>query len=242
MRLLSKRISESCLLRQGGGSTYTVLWLARALVVHLACADINAPDGVCFMHLHMVSVMHAFVCTWPVRPWMRFHGIAMLIELAPPTEEQSQMPSLRPLYDAGVLTEFARWVPDESKHLVWLGELFGVTTLAELVAKLDYSGPAELLSMWLCLFCSKGMVPLEVLQHFRDTPAALECARGPQLLQNTARSVCLLSCTHTHTANATFVHMCCLFACCPRRAYVAEYNVAPHPMKLLQILRARMGL
>jgi hypothetical protein len=110
---------------------------------------------------------------------MRSHGISGLVALQ---ELRDPSAPLLPYEKASLLTEFAMWVPDESRHLVRLGRLFGVPTLPGLAGALGYSGPLELLSMWLCLFCGNGMVVKDVFAHCRNSDVAVAAACGAQLV------------------------------------------------------------
>jgi len=103
---------------------------------------------------------------------MRCHGIPGLLAIRFGT------PAGEKYDEANSLAEFANWVPDESRHLERLGQLFSVTTLHMLAVELGYDGPLELLSMWLCLFCGCGIVVQDVLTHMKDPEVAIAAACG----------------------------------------------------------------
>ena len=106
---------------------------------------------------------------------MRAHGIPGLLAI------RMLDPAGSKYEEANLLAEFARWVPDESRHLERLGQLFSVDTLPNLAIALGYDGPLELLSMWLCLFCGRGMMVQDVLLHMKDPEVAIAAARGAKL-------------------------------------------------------------
>ena len=60
-----------------------------------------------------------------------------------------------PLSLAESLTTFMDSVPDVSSHFVHCAAKLRVTTLADLVGALDWSGPPELLSMYFCLYLAR---------------------------------------------------------------------------------------
>jgi hypothetical protein len=103
---------------------------------------------------------------------MRSHGITGLLAIRTTAPEGAKYE------EANSLAEFANWVPDESRHLERLGQLFSVDTLPELAIALAYDGPMELLSMWLCLFCGRGMVVQDVLMYMKDPAVAIAAACG----------------------------------------------------------------
>ena len=106
---------------------------------------------------------------------MRSHGIPGLLAI------KLLAPAGLKYEDANLLAELARWVPDASRHLERLGQLFSVDTLPKLAIALRYNGPLELLSMWLCLFCGRGVVAQDVLMHMKDPEVAIAAAPAAKL-------------------------------------------------------------
>jgi hypothetical protein len=59
---------------------------------------------------------------------------------------------------AELISEHGRRVPDKKGLLAWCGSALGASTVWELARGLEYDGPVEMLSGWLCLFSSPELV------------------------------------------------------------------------------------
>lgn len=118
---------------------------------------------------------------------MRSHGIPGLLATGEVGAVSGAVSA--PFANAHLLAEFGRWVPDESCHLVRLGALFSVSTVHDLANALHYNGPLELLSMWLCLFCGKGMVAEEVLGLRGSLDMAVTAACGARFRPATVNTI-----------------------------------------------------
>ena len=101
---------------------------------------------------------------------MRCQGIDRLV--------LSPRPGLPHLVSAECLDEVQRHFPDQNEWVKVLGGAVGAHDVGTLIRKLEYSGPPELLSGFLCLYCGKFGPLRGSLQEWRGALDAYIAQRG----------------------------------------------------------------
>ena len=135
----------------------------------------------------------------------------------------------RRLDSHALLATHAKHAADSQNLLLHCGKVLGARTLWELCEQLEFSGPTELLSMWLCLF-SGSQLCSEKAWCLLDTPRALVVAcLACQCLVFTV--CCMVSASLPHVLQFKLIDLLPV-----RRGFVHVKRVAPHPANLLQVL------
>jgi hypothetical protein len=107
-------------------------------------------------------------------PWMRLHGIDGLVFPGP----TASVPELCQMARANHVDVFVESVPDTCGHLPHLSRLLAAPTMYELADALKYTGPIELLSMWLCIFGSAELATTDLATTLSDVDRARQIASG----------------------------------------------------------------
>ena len=169
---------------------------------------------------------------------MRRSGIQRLVDVRVAgcggDEPYLQYAAQRVAFHAQLCTH-CRYAADAHGLLQHCGNVLGVQTVWELAQRLGYTGPIELLSMWLCLLGGGTLC----------TPAAWDLLSSPRAPALACPAGQYIGGGRRCFAQGVGIWLIVWFAFLPVRhqrcAYLHLKKVAPHPATLLHILARLAG-